>query len=81
MEIYGLHNPQVFPASSAPFSTSPAPSKAWHVGKLNHVAIAVPDLEKASALYRDVLGAEVSDVVVSAVVESTYCLYTCCIHH
>jgi methylmalonyl-CoA/ethylmalonyl-CoA epimerase len=30
------------------------------IGKLNHVAIAVPDLEKATALYRDVLGAKVS---------------------
>ena len=30
------------------------------MGKLNHVAIAVPDLDAATALYRDVLGAEVS---------------------
>ncbi|WP_367714952.1 methylmalonyl-CoA epimerase [Nitratireductor sp. GISD-1A_MAKvit] len=30
------------------------------LGKLNHVAIAVPDLEKASALYRETLGAKVS---------------------
>lgn len=30
------------------------------IGKLNHVAIAVPDLAKASALYRDALGAKVS---------------------
>src|SRR6476646_4031273 len=30
------------------------------IGRLNHVAIAVPDLAAASALYRDVLGAEVS---------------------
>lgn len=30
------------------------------IGKLNHVAIAVPDLEKATAMYRDVLGAKVS---------------------
>ena len=29
------------------------------IGKLNHIAIAVPDLEKASAVYRDVLGATV----------------------
>jgi predicted enzyme related to lactoylglutathione lyase len=32
----------------------------WKLGKLNHVAIAVPDMEKASNFYRDVLGAEVS---------------------
>jgi methylmalonyl-CoA/ethylmalonyl-CoA epimerase len=30
------------------------------IGRLNHVAIAVPDLVWAAALYRDVLGAEVS---------------------
>lgn len=30
------------------------------IGKLNHVAIAVPDLEAAAALYRDTLGAKVS---------------------
>ena len=30
------------------------------IGKLNHVAIAVPDLEKATAVYRDALGAKVS---------------------
>ncbi len=29
------------------------------IGRLNHVAIAVPDLEEAAALYRDTLGAEV----------------------
>lgn len=29
------------------------------IGRLNHVAIAVPDLEAASAQYRDVLGAHV----------------------
>lgn len=30
------------------------------IGRLNHVAIAVPDLGKATALYRDTLGAKVS---------------------
>ena len=33
------------------------------IGKLNHVAIAVPDLGKAAAMYRDKLGAEVSAAV------------------
>jgi methylmalonyl-CoA/ethylmalonyl-CoA epimerase len=33
------------------------------IGRLNHVAIAVRDIAKASAVYRDILGAEVSDVV------------------
>ena len=30
------------------------------IGKLNHVAIAVPDLGAAAAIYRDTLGADVS---------------------
>lgn len=30
------------------------------IGRLNHVAIAVPDLEAATAMYRDTLGAKVS---------------------
>ena len=30
------------------------------IGKLNHVAIAVPDLDKAAQTYRDTLGARVS---------------------
>ena len=31
------------------------------IGRLNHVAIAVPDLKAAAANYRDTLGAEISD--------------------
>ncbi|HVZ14314.1 MAG TPA: methylmalonyl-CoA epimerase [Bauldia sp.] len=33
------------------------------IGRLNHVAIAVPDITVASALYRDTLGAKVSEPV------------------
>src|SRR5690606_25635172 len=33
------------------------------IGRLNHVAIAVPDLAAASRLYRDTLGATVSEPV------------------
>ena len=33
------------------------------IGRLNHVAIVVPDLAAASAVYRDTLGASVSDAV------------------
>ena len=33
------------------------------IGKLNHVAIVVPDLAAASAIYRQTLGAAVSDPV------------------
>ncbi|XP_072527650.1 methylmalonyl-CoA epimerase, mitochondrial [Salminus brasiliensis] len=39
------------------------PPALWKLGRLNHVAIAVPDLQKATALYRDVLGAQVSAAV------------------
>ncbi len=33
------------------------------IGKLNHVAIAVPDVEAARVLYRDTLGAKVTEAV------------------
>lgn len=33
------------------------------IGRLNHVAIVVPDLEAASRVYRDTLGARVSEPV------------------
>lgn len=33
------------------------------IGRLNHVAIAVPDLTKAAEVYRAILGAEVSPAV------------------
>ncbi len=33
------------------------------IGRLNHVAIAVPDLAAAAAVYRDTLGARVTDPV------------------
>ncbi|CAJ0915491.1 16995_t:CDS:2 [Entrophospora sp. SA101] len=40
------------------------PSKLWELGKLNHVAIAVPNLEKAIDFYKNILRAkEVSEAV------------------
>ena len=33
------------------------------IGRLNHVAIAVPDVASAATIYRDTLGATVSDPV------------------
>ncbi|MFI4987293.1 MAG: methylmalonyl-CoA epimerase [Alphaproteobacteria bacterium] len=36
------------------------------IGRLNHVAIAVPDLAAAASLYRDALGARVSQPVAMA---------------
>lgn len=41
------------------FSSSVKPS-VWKLGKLNHVAIAVPNLEKSVEFYRHVLRARVS---------------------
>ena len=53
----------------APFSAKPkrhpgsedVPSSKSAIGRLNHVALATPNVEKAAAFYRDVLGAEVSE--------------------
>ena len=41
-------------------SSASPPASVWSLGKLNHVAIVVPDLSQATALYRDMLGASVS---------------------
>jgi methylmalonyl-CoA/ethylmalonyl-CoA epimerase len=37
------------------------PNEIHMIGKLNHVAIAVPDLEKAARTYKETLGARVSE--------------------
>ncbi|MBZ3877097.1 Methylmalonyl-CoA epimerase, mitochondrial [Sciurus carolinensis] len=34
----------------------------WNLGRLNHVAIAVPDLEKATGFYKNILGAQVDNI-------------------
>ncbi|XP_029335769.1 methylmalonyl-CoA epimerase, mitochondrial isoform X2 [Mus caroli] len=47
---------------STPQSQYQASSPVWKLGRLNHVAVAVPDLEKASSFYRDVLGAQVDNI-------------------
>ena len=46
--------------SSRCLSSASPPASVWSLGKLNHVAIAVPNLEAATSLYRDMLGASVS---------------------
>jgi methylmalonyl-CoA/ethylmalonyl-CoA epimerase len=38
-------------------------ARNMHIGKLNHVAIAVRDIAKAASIYRDTLGAEISAAV------------------
>ncbi|RIB10396.1 Glyoxalase/Bleomycin resistance protein/Dihydroxybiphenyl dioxygenase [Gigaspora rosea] len=46
------------------FSSSNYNQESWKLGRLNHVAIAVPDLKKASEFYKNILGAkEVSEAV------------------
>jgi len=34
---------------------------AWKLGRLNHIAIVVPDLSQSVSMYRDMLGAKVSE--------------------
>ena len=55
--------------------------KDWKLGRLNHVAIAVPNLEKAAALYRDVFGAEVSKIVVRQFQMENYNVCACTYTH
>uniref|UniRef100_UPI00398F0468 methylmalonyl-CoA epimerase, mitochondrial n=1 Tax=Pristiophorus japonicus TaxID=55135 RepID=UPI00398F0468 len=43
--------------------SSGARAALWKLGRLNHVAIAVPAMDEARAFYRDVLGARVSEPV------------------
>ena len=47
------------------------------MGKLNHVAIACPDLDKATSLYKDILGAKVSEKQVSLATLSMYSVVKC----
>nr|XP_033708155.1 methylmalonyl-CoA epimerase, mitochondrial isoform X1 [Tursiops truncatus] len=44
-------------------SSHQAADPVWNLGRLNHVAVAVPDLEKAKAFYKNVLGAQVGETV------------------
>ncbi|XP_003808215.1 methylmalonyl-CoA epimerase, mitochondrial isoform X1 [Pan paniscus] len=50
-------------ASSTSQPLDQVTGSVWNLGRLNHVAIAVPDLEKAAAFYKNTLGAQVSEVV------------------
>lgn len=52
--------------SASDFGTSAARlhgSDVWKIGRLNHVAIATPDLKRASDFYKNVLGAKVSEAL------------------
>ncbi|XP_020640394.3 methylmalonyl-CoA epimerase, mitochondrial isoform X1 [Pogona vitticeps] len=56
-----LRTGRAFSLSSSVLQKTPC--LLWKLGRLNHVAIAVPDLEKAASFYKDVLGAQISDPV------------------
>ncbi|KAJ3160097.1 hypothetical protein HK101_000952 [Irineochytrium annulatum] len=45
------------------FAAAAGSEKVFQLGILNHVAIAVPDMEKATAFYKNVLRAQVSEKV------------------
>ncbi|XP_036625379.1 methylmalonyl-CoA epimerase, mitochondrial [Trichosurus vulpecula] len=49
-------------SGSHPLSQN-VPGTLWNLGRLNHVAIAVPDLNVAKSFYKNMLGAQVSEVV------------------
>ncbi|XP_028351700.1 methylmalonyl-CoA epimerase, mitochondrial isoform X1 [Physeter macrocephalus] len=48
---------------STSLSSHQVAGPVWNLGQLNHVAVAVPDLEKAKAFYKNVLGAQVGETV------------------
>jgi len=41
--------------------TAAVPEALWKLGRLNHIAIATPDLVKSASLYKNILGAEISE--------------------
>lgn len=43
------------------YSSKTVPEALWKLGRLNHIAIATPDLAKAASLYKNVLGASISE--------------------
>eukprot|EP01112_Ceratiomyxa_fruticulosa_P002516 TRINITY_DN1263_c0_g2_i2.p1 TRINITY_DN1263_c0_g2~~TRINITY_DN1263_c0_g2_i2.p1 ORF type:complete len:159 (-),score=24.64 TRINITY_DN1263_c0_g2_i2:117-593(-) len=49
--------------STTPSSVGGGVLNTVGLGRLNHVAIAVPDMEAATKLYRDILGAKVSEAL------------------
>lgn len=47
--------------STRTFSSAAVPEALWKLGRLNHIAIATPDLAKSASLYKNILGAEISE--------------------
>ncbi|XP_055349332.1 ethylmalonyl-CoA/methylmalonyl-CoA epimerase-like [Paramacrobiotus metropolitanus] len=52
----------VRPMQSARALSGSSQSDVWKLGKLNHVAVATPDLKASAEMYKNVLGAKVSEV-------------------
>jgi methylmalonyl-CoA/ethylmalonyl-CoA epimerase len=58
-----MSDPSTARARAADPQTGAGPqekARNMHIGRLNHVAIAVKDIAKAAGIYRDTLGAEIS---------------------
>ncbi|KAK9760955.1 hypothetical protein K7432_014519 [Basidiobolus ranarum] len=62
-QTFGLLTRSSAPVATRLFTsvTQHKDSAVWKLGDLNHVAIAVPDLEQSVKFYRETLGAEVSE--------------------
>ena len=43
------------------------------IGKLNHIAIAVPNIKEAAEQYKNIFGAKVSDPVAVSTVHTSCC--------
>src|SRR5687767_11886189 len=58
-----MKRPHAEPARHIRASSAPTDKEMYMIDRLNHVAIAVPALGPAAAIYRNALGAEVSEPV------------------
>lgn len=43
------------------FTSKTVPEALWKLGRLNHIAIATPDLAKSASFYKNILGADISE--------------------
>lgn len=60
--VYTLSNTDKFVAAQSFCSSSIIKKSAvWSLGKINHIAVVTPDIEKSTSIYRDILGGKVSE--------------------
>ena len=57
---------------SSSISGTSIPQGVWNLGRLNHIAIATPDLPNSIALYRDIFRASVRYVQIGRVGTHTH---------